>query len=143
MDIDLIQKLQAAKPVLNEHTILTFIRITTDEYVEVSPDFGATWKEFPIAEIQDAEAIRKVLVANNTYWLVRLVLKPDHPTIETIALRAQIDWMRTQGQCECGAAERDSSPEINPMMQPLQCGSRCARETGCGWWRCLYNCVFQ
>lgn len=141
--MNLIGKLRGAKAVEHPHSILTFIRETTDEYVEASPDFGRSWKKLPLSEILDVEVIRDQLTAKGSYPLVRLILHEEHPQIEITALRAQIQFLRDGGACSCKGCEGErSSPgvlEPSPMM-PIQCGTVCAGENGCDWWACIYWC---
>ena len=135
-------KLQGVKPVFHKHTIVTFIRETTANYLEASPDFGQTWVKFPVSEIDDAEVIKQVPTAKGSFPLVRLLLKEDHPTIEIAALRAQVRFLTAGGNCSCNDKTSSIQPTGGTYMMPLQCGSVCAGETGCDWWACVYWCGF-
>lgn len=140
--MSLLSKLRSAKPVFHTHTILTFIRETMDDYVEVSPDFGATWEKFPLSEIVDAEIIKNIPMPKGSYPLVRLILKEEHPTIEIIALRAQVKYLNANGECQCEATDGTVPNGIGTRMLRVQCGTICADESGCDWWACIYWCGF-
>jgi hypothetical protein len=135
-------KLQGLKHVAHTHSILTIVRETTKDSVEVSPDFGTTWTKFPLSEIADAEPIKEVTLPRGNYHLVRLLLKEDHPSIESIALRAQVDFLRSSSACSCTGSAGQPSGGVPTLRMNSQCGEICADESGCGWWACVYWCGF-
>ena len=85
---------QSINPKDYRSTMLCLVRSTTDDEVEASLDLGETWDRLPLDELTGAEVVKQVEMPDAAYDLVRLFLKEPHPTIELVALSAQVRLMK-------------------------------------------------